>query len=76
MPNEEIGCSVPPPVSGIIRAQGDPNFTVTEKPHFDLIRTKLLEAMKNESLPLEDRESAKRAFNQMYPASKATPSGE
>lgn len=68
--DEQIGFEVPPPVIGVRTPQGDPNFTVAELPHIDLIRTKLLEAMNNESLPLQDRESAQRAFNQMYPNQK------
>jgi hypothetical protein len=70
MSEDEIGFSVPPPVVGVRTPMGDPNFTVAELPHIDLIRTKLLEAMNNENLPLEERKSAERAFNQMYPNQK------
>jgi hypothetical protein len=64
MQDEEIGLSVPPPVSGVRTPLGDPNSV---EPHTDVIRTKLLAAMKNENLSFEDRQSAERLFNQMYP---------
>jgi hypothetical protein len=45
-------------------AAGDPNSV---EPHTDVIRTKLLATMRDESLPLADRQSAERLLNQMYP---------
>jgi hypothetical protein len=64
MSDEELGYTVPPPVCGVRTPMGDPNST---EPHTDLIRTKLLAAMKDESRSFEDRQSAERLFNQMYP---------
>ncbi len=51
---------------GISAAIGDPNLTT---PHTDVIRTALLAKIKDESLPLEDRETALATFKQMYPPS-------
>jgi len=70
MTDEEIGYSCPPPVCGVKTPLGDPNETCDTMPHIDVIHTKLLAAMKDESLPLEDRQAAEKAFKQMYPDKK------
>jgi hypothetical protein len=51
-------------ILGLEPVMGDPNSV---EPHQDVIRATLLAKMKDESLPLEDRQSAERLFNQLYP---------
>jgi hypothetical protein len=45
---------------------GDPNETT---PHVDIIREKLLAAIEDETLPVSQREQARKTFEQMYPPS-------
>jgi hypothetical protein len=65
MSDDEIGYEIPPPVR-ISTAQGDPNFTVTDKPHGDVIADKLRTVVASADSSPEERQQAESLLSQFW----------